>query len=61
MCGRTERRMVTPARRELIADRGLREAQLGSDLAQGPALGVQVGRTLKIQCAHRNESQRDPD
>jgi hypothetical protein len=34
----------------MIADRGLRDAQLGSDLAQGPALGVQIGCTLNIHC-----------
>jgi hypothetical protein len=33
---------------ELLADRAPMNAQLGTDLAQGPALGVQVGCTLNI-------------
>jgi hypothetical protein len=37
-----------PGAPQLIADRGLREAQLGSDLAQGLALGVEVGCTLNV-------------
>ena len=36
---------------ELLADRGPMDAQLGSDLAKGPALAVQVGRTLNIHRA----------
>jgi hypothetical protein len=32
-------------------------AQLGADLAQGPALGVQVGRTLNVHGGHGNHSQ----
>jgi hypothetical protein len=33
---------------KLIAHRGRREAQLGTDLAQSPTLGVQVGCTLNV-------------
>ena len=33
---------------ELLAHRGRSEAQLRTDLAQGPALGVQVGCTLNV-------------
>jgi hypothetical protein len=33
---------------ELLADRAPMNAQLGTDLAQGPTLGVQVGSTLNI-------------
>jgi hypothetical protein len=40
---------------QLIADRARREIQLGTDLAQGPALGVQVRRTLNVHARHRNE------
>jgi hypothetical protein len=36
---------------EPIADRRPMNAQLGTDLAQGPALGVQVGRTLSVHHA----------
>ena len=43
--------MVTPARLELLADRAPMNAQLGTDLAQGPALGVQVGCTLNVHGA----------
>jgi hypothetical protein len=31
-----------------IADCGRREAQVGTDLAKSPTLGVQVGRTLNV-------------
>jgi hypothetical protein len=34
-----------------------RDAQLGTDLAQGPALAVQVGCTLNVHERHGNESQ----
>ena len=34
---------------ELLADRAPMKSQLSSDLAQSPALGVQVGRTLNVQ------------
>jgi hypothetical protein len=33
---------------KLLADRGPGNAQLGTDLPQGPALAVQVGRTLNV-------------
>jgi hypothetical protein len=36
---------------KLIAHRGPGNAQLGTDLAQSPALGVQVGRTLNVHRA----------
>ena len=36
---------------KLLADRGGREAQLGTDLAQGPALGQQVGCMLNVHRA----------
>jgi hypothetical protein len=36
---------------KLLADRRRGNAQLGADLAQGPALGVQVGCTLNVHCA----------
>jgi hypothetical protein len=46
-----------PSTTELITDRGLGEAQLGSDLAQSPALR----RTSRLHAQrpprHRNESQ----
>jgi hypothetical protein len=36
---------------ELLADRAPMNAQLGTDLAQGPALCVQVRRTLNVHGA----------
>jgi hypothetical protein len=33
---------------KLLADRSRGNAQLGTDLAQGPAQGVQVGRTVNV-------------
>jgi hypothetical protein len=42
---------------ELLADRAPMDAQLGTDLAQGPTLGVQVGCTLNVHERNRNESQ----
>jgi hypothetical protein len=36
---------------------GRRDAQLGTDLAQGPTLGVQVGCPLNVHERHHNESQ----
>jgi hypothetical protein len=36
---------------ELLADRAPMKAQLSSDLAQGQAPGVQVGRTLNVHRA----------
>ena len=45
------RRMVTPARRSCWLTVVAVNAQLGTDLAQGPALGVQVGCTLNVHGA----------
>ena len=45
-----------PGTTELIADRGRGEAKLGSDLAQRPALGVQVGCAINVHGGHRNQS-----
>jgi hypothetical protein len=36
---------------ELLADRAQMNAQLSTDLAEGPALGVQVGSTLNVHRA----------
>jgi hypothetical protein len=36
---------------ELVADRAPMNAQLGTDLPQGPALGVQVSCTLNVHRA----------
>jgi hypothetical protein len=36
---------------ELLADRAQMNAQFGADLAQGPTLGVQVGRTVNVHRA----------
>jgi hypothetical protein len=44
---------------ELFADCAPMNAQLGSDLAQGPALGVEVGCTLIVHGRYRNQSQED--
>jgi hypothetical protein len=40
-----------PGAAQMIADRGLREARLGTDLTQASTLGVQVGRTLDVHGA----------
>jgi len=48
MCGRTGATHPDPGAAQLIAKGGLREAQLGTDLAQRPALGVQLGRSLNV-------------
>ena len=40
---------------KLIAHGGPGNAQLGTDLAQGPALGVQLCRTLNVHSATRKE------
>ena len=61
MSGGPPRRMVTPARLELLADRAPMNAQLGTDLAQGPALGVQVGCTLNVHRATVREILCGPD
>ena len=42
-----------------MANSGPGNAQLGTDLAQRLTLGVQVGGTLNIHGANRNESQPD--
>ena len=36
---------------KLLAHRGRRDAQFGTDLAQGPTLGVQIGCTLNVHRA----------
>jgi hypothetical protein len=46
MCGRTGRRHDDAGALRLLADRARMNAQLGTDLAKGPALGVQLGRML---------------
>jgi hypothetical protein len=51
MSARTIRTHTDARTLELLADRGPMDAQLGSDLAKGPTLAVQVGRTLDIHCA----------
>ena len=40
---------------ELLADRGPMNAQLGTDLAEGHALGVQVGGSLNVHGRHGNQ------
>jgi hypothetical protein len=44
MCGRTARTHGDASPLELLADRAPMNAHLGTDLAQGATLGVQVGR-----------------
>jgi hypothetical protein len=60
MSGRTARAHGDAGTLELLADRAQVNAQFGTDLTQGPALAVQVGRTLNVHGRHRNESQPDP-
>jgi hypothetical protein len=48
MCGRTPRMHGDAGTLELLADRAPMNAQLGTDLAQGPTLAVQVGCTLNV-------------
>jgi hypothetical protein len=48
MSGRTAATHLDADSAKLIAHCGRREAQLGTDLAQGPTLGVQVGCTLNV-------------
>jgi hypothetical protein len=43
---------------KLMAHGGPGNAQLGTYLAQAPALAVQVGRTLNIHCATVNSLRR---
>jgi hypothetical protein len=51
MSGRTARTHGVASALELFADRAPMNAQLGTDLAEGPTLGVQVGRTLNVHGA----------
>ena len=55
-CGWTGATHGDPGATELIAHGGRGEAKLGTDLAQRPALGVQVGCTLNVHRGHRNQS-----
>jgi hypothetical protein len=48
MCGRTAGTDGDADLLELLADRAPVNAQLGTDLAPGPALSVQVGCTLNV-------------
>ena len=41
---------------ELLVDRAPMKSQLSSDLAQRPALGVQVGCAINVHGGHRNQS-----
>ena len=50
MCRRPGATHGDPGAAYLIADRGLREIQLGSDLVQSPALGVQIGCIRNVHC-----------
>jgi hypothetical protein len=40
----------------MLADRAPMNAQFGTDLAQRPALGVEIGRTLNVHGGHGNGS-----
>ena len=51
MSGRTAATHGDAGPLELLADRAPMNAQLGTDLAQGPTLGVQVGCTLNVHRA----------
>jgi hypothetical protein len=51
--------METPARRSSWPTAVQGTPQLGTDLAQRLTLGVQVGGTLNIHGANRNESRPD--
>jgi hypothetical protein len=55
MSGRTARMHADAGTLELLGDRAPMKAQLSSDLAQGPALGVQVGCTLNIHERHGSQ------
>jgi hypothetical protein len=46
--GRTARTHRDAGTLQLLADRAPLNAQLRTDLAQGPTLGVQVGRMLNV-------------
>jgi hypothetical protein len=47
--GRTAATHGDAGEAKLIADRSGRDAQLRTDLAQGPTLGIQVGCTVNIR------------
>jgi len=51
MSGRTARTHRDTGALELFPDRAPMNAQLGTDLAQGPTLGIQVGRTVNVHRA----------
>ena len=51
MSGRTAATHGDAGTAKLLAHRGPGNAQLGTDLAQGPTLGVQVGCTLNVHRA----------
>jgi hypothetical protein len=55
MSGRTATTHSDAGPTKLLAHRRPGNAQLGTDLAQGLALGVQVGCTLNVHRAHRND------
>lgn len=51
MDGAPPERLVMPGSLELLADCAQMNAQLGTDLTQGPAVGVQVGCALNVHRA----------
>ena len=51
MSGRAAATHGDPGTAKLIADRDRRDAQLRTDLPQGPTLAVQVGCTLDVHGA----------
>jgi hypothetical protein len=55
MSGRTAATHSDAGTLELLADRAPMNAQLGTDLAQGPTLSIQVGRTLTIHDGYGND------
>ena len=70
MCGRSAATHEDAGLAKLLAHRGPGNAQLGTNLAQGPALGVQVGCAIDVHCdtvASRNAAsgsfglRRSPD
>jgi hypothetical protein len=54
MSGRTAATHGDASPLELLAHSAPMNAQLGTDLAYGPALPVQVGCTLNVHGSHRN-------
>jgi hypothetical protein len=54
MSGSTARTHSDAGTLELLADRAPMNAQLSTNLAQRPALGIQVGCTLNIHERHRS-------